>query len=132
MRLPRILVLVSWVTPYGARSGIRKGGEGAVRLPRILVLISSAISQCTDFWPKTLATASTLEAGVCGTTAMATARQCYDAAASLGLSAKTNASVSSAASPAGCYATARRALLRSWVVLQEPSLPDSNMRRSAC
>ena len=34
------------VTPCGARSGIRKGGEGAVRLPKILVLLILARPCC--------------------------------------------------------------------------------------
>ena len=62
---------------------------------------------CTDAFPKKLASAMTLEAGVCtGSSLVSSAGRCFDAAASLGLQAKTNRSVHTATAPPGCYATA--------------------------
>lgn len=62
---------------------------------------------CTDAFPKVEASAMTQATGVCPkTAAMTSAKKCFAAAASLGLQAKTNLSVSTASSPPGCFATA--------------------------
>jgi hypothetical protein len=62
---------------------------------------------CTDAFPKTIASATTKDSGTCaGTTLMSSTEQCFGAAVSLGLLAKTNVTVHSDTSPPGCFASA--------------------------
>ena len=62
---------------------------------------------CTDAFPKSVASATTLQAGTCpASSAVLTADECFESAVSLGLHAKINSTVDTDAAPPGCSATA--------------------------
>ena len=62
---------------------------------------------CTDAFPKNIASAVTLDEGTCpGYTRVSSAAECFQTAASLGLTAKTNTTVNTETAPAGCYVSA--------------------------